>query len=820
MRPGPLLALAALLAAPARAQTATLTSLDPSRGANLPPVGAALADEATAAAVNPAGLAHAGGLQLHYVFDRSLARAQTAHGLYLSAGGALSTALSADWVGGALDHRRWSWALAAGSESFSLGFDYHWLSSRADPSLDGLGALDVGLLSRPLPQLSLGAVVRNADQPASSPSPRSYVLALGLRPLGERATLGVDYLFGEGAPFGGRLQYTLQAELYRGLRLSAGASHGLRAGDELLFQLGLVVDTSSAGLTYTVGAAPSGLSQGGAIRISSRGYRDLTRVGGITALFDLPDLLRERGGALALLGLGDREEPFLHLTRLLEAAERDENLRGVVLKIDDLPDTGLAKIAELREAVLRLRRAGKKVVALVLRAEDPEYLLASAADRVYAFPQSALQVDGLRAQAWFFGGSMDKLGVTWDVARSGAYKNSPDQLTRTEMSAEQKEALAAYLDSTFQQLQAQVAPRLTPAALERALQAALIPPALAKELGLVDKVISPEDLDRELNELVPGARFEPGWAPFSLRDEAWGRRRRIAVVPVVGTIAGGKSRRDGLTGSAIAGAETVIRALAEAAEDGRVAAIVLRVDSPGGDGLASDLIYRAVLEAKAKKPLVASMGDRAASGGYYAAMGAHEVFASPATLTGSIGVFYLKPALGELLGTLGITHQVLTRGKFADFGSELRPWTPEERQIAQAWVDAFYNGFIQEAAASRGTTKEKIDAVARGRIWSGADARERGLVDELGGLREAIHAARRRAGISPGETLDLVEYGRPHSPLAPSGGEEGVLERLAGALLPGVPAPPLAGVVGPGAAPAVLLDGKVLALEPFSITVR
>jgi protease-4 len=815
-----LLALAAPLAA--RAQTATLTTLDPSRGANLPPTSAALADEAFAAVINPAGLARAPGLQFDYAFERSLARAQTAHGAYLSLGGdGLAGALTADWVGGAVGHRRFSWALAAGGQPLSLGVAYHWIGS-PDPTLDGLGGLDLGVLSRPLPQLSLAATVHNAEQPASSPSPRTWALEVGLRPLGERVTLGVDYLFGESALLGGRLQYTAQVELFRGLRLSAGVSHGFSSSppDELLIQAAVTLDLSNAGLTYSVGSATGGLSHEALLRLTSRPGRDLTSAGGMVALFDLPDLLRGGGGPLSLLGLGGGEDPFLRVTRLLEAAERDDTLRGIVLKIDDLPDTGLAKIEELRESVLRLRHAGKKVVAVVLKAEDPEYLLASAADVVYALPQSVLQVDGLRARAEFLGGAMQKLNVTWDVARVGAYKNSPHQLTRTDMSAEQREALDAYLDSTFQQLQSGLGPRLSPDAFAKALQVALIPPNTARELGLVDEVISPQALDRKLSELVPGARFEAGYDPFSRREEAWGRRRRIAVVPVVGTIAGGKSRQDGLAGSAIAGAETVIRALADAADDGQVAAIVLRVDSPGGDGLASDLMYRAVLEAKEKKPVVASMGDKAASGGYYAAMGAQEIYASPATLTGSIGVFFIKPAIGDLLNTLGVSAQTLTRGKFADFSSELRPWTPEERRIAQSWVDAFYDGFITEAAKSRSTTKEKIDAVARGRIWSGTDAKARGLVDQLGGLHDAIAAARRRAGIPVGEVVDLVEFGGPHSALAGLGGEEGVFGQAAAALRSPAGPPPLGRLLDLGVAPEVLLGGKVLAVEPVHLVVH
>ena len=206
-----------------------------------------------------------------------------------------------------------------------------------------MGGLDLGVLSRPLPQLSLAATVHNAEQPATSPTPRAWALAVGLRPLGERVTLGADYLFGEAAPLGGRMQYTAQVGPFRGLRLLAGVSHGFSPSDELLIQAGVTLDLSNVGLTYAVGSATGGLSHQAMLHLTGRPGRDITSAGGKVALFDLPDLLRRGGGPLSLLGLGGGEDPFLHVTRLLEAAERDDTLRGIVLKIDDFPDTGLAK---------------------------------------------------------------------------------------------------------------------------------------------------------------------------------------------------------------------------------------------------------------------------------------------------------------------------------------------------------------------------------------------------------------------------------------------------------------------------------------------
>jgi protease-4 len=206
-----------------------------------------------------------------------------------------------------------------------------------------------------------------------------------------------------------------------------------------------------------------------------------------------------------------------------------------------------------------------------------------------------------------------------------------------------------------------------------------------------------------------------------------------------------------------------------------VAAIVLRVDSPGGDGLASDLIYREVLEARKRKPVVASMGDLAASGGYYVAAGADEIFALPTTLTGSIGVFVVKPSIEGLGEKLGIHAETLQRGPMAGLFNLWRPWTPEEQKAAQAWSDAFYEDFIGAVSASRHLPRDQVDAVARGRIWSGEDALQRHLVDRMGGLLDAVDAARERAHLSRTEDVALVEYGAPHGLFQSLGGEPGVL---------------------------------------------
>ena len=287
----------------------------------------------------------------------------------------------------------------------------------------------------------------------------------------------------------------------------------------------------------------------------------------------------------------------------------------------------------------------------------------------------------------------------------------------------------------------------------------------AKELKLVDEVVTAQQLEALLPELIPGAQLVADYKPHDERTGRWGTPPRIAVLPVLGTIGGGTDGTDPLGLTQTAGADTFIRNLDSAAKDPNVVAIVLRIDSPGGDGLASDMMYRAVLEAKKRKPVVASMGDVAASGGYYVAMGADEIFASPTTVTGSIGVFYVKPAVKGLGETLGAHQDAVSRGTLAGALDYWEPWDEARRASVQKWIDDFYDTFITEAAASRKTTKEAIDAIARGRVWSGEDAKARGLVDTLGGLDDAINAAKQRAGVGQSE-LEVVVYGPPRGLLA------------------------------------------------------
>jgi protease-4 len=824
-----LLALLLLLPAAALAQTnAIIRPLVGSRGVTLPPESTSIVDDASALSINPGSLRFVGGPQLLFVHERNRLQDQVANGLF--AGTSLLRAVGVgyglEWFRNRTqpDYRRTSFGFSLGTDTLALGATHHAYNSE-EFSLDSLSSWDIGLSARPWREFSYSVVARDINEPVEGPYrlTRSFDVGVGVRPFGEQYTLGLDYLFRSGGLDEGRLTYALKAEVRPGLLLRAGVSHGLRRGQEAVFQLAATLNTSYFGFTYAAGGTDGGLDHVLAVRLSSDKHPSLGVSTGVVTMLDLNDRLT--GGtslARSLLG-GAGDDPYLELMRFLDLATRDPQLRGVVLKMQGLPGLNWGRAEELRQAVLRMRGSGKKVMAVLLSCNDKDYLVASAADQIYALPSSSLLLNGLSANVTSLGGTMEKLGVSWDVARVGEYKTSPEQLTRRDMSPAERETVNALLDTQVAWYEDAVTRvRKLPAGRMRELwSVGLVRAQKAQELGIVDGVLALQsDLEQKVRELVPGATYSPNYAPRTERETRWGTRRRIAIVPVLGAIAGGKSREDPLGGSRIAGAETVVLAITRAQEDPSVVAIVLRVDSGGGDVLASDLMYRAVLEAKKHKPVIASMGDVAASGGYYVAMGANEIFAYPTTITGSIGVFYLKPALQGLLGDkLGVTQESLPRAPLADVNDLWRPWKPEEQAAVQAWVDATYNDFITYVGQARKMEKEKVDAIARGRVWSGKDAHARGLIDKMGGLTEAVEAARARANIEPYEELDLKVYGEARGLFSSLGGEPSVMNQLLPAAPPALP-PGVQGLLRETGLTEGWLEPGLKAALPFSLTIE
>jgi protease-4 len=795
-----------LLAGFASGQTSAVGGSDLSRGTTQLPGSSAFSDEATSLVLNPAGLGRVGRFNGWYLHERSNVRVQDNDGLWLSSslGDVVGLGVGFEWLrpGPGLGPERAKSALgfSVGPQQFSVGSTVNWFFGG---DVQNLTSLDVGLQSRPLRWLALGAFVRNLNTPKSAFTQlgREWTIGVGFRPFGERASIAIDWVVPEARGLdASALQYTLSAKVVKGLKVMAGFSHTFNAADPVFVHLGLGVDLDNVG--YQQGVAWSA----GQFNWQFAGHFSADKIESIVpaqkiAVISLSDLGGGGGGLTlgSLLGVAT-EDHYLRFMRFMERAAQDPELKGLVIKVEGA-GVGLARADEVRSAILKLRAAGKKVYAYVLSVGDPEYLMISACDGIYATPEAMVMIDGLRTSVTFFGGTARRFGIDVDVARVGAYKNFPDQFTRMDMSDAQRETINAYLDTNAKTIAARIqeSRHIEPAAWQAAVDEGLKPPKRAVAQHQLDGIMTPQQFDEFIGEQLPGARVARGYRPFDTRDERWGTQRSIAVIPVIGNIGGGKNGSNLITGEN-AGAESFIEAINAAAEDSSVAAIVVRVDSGGGDGMASDLMYRAVLEAKKKKPVITSMGDVAASGGYYVAMGADEIFASPTTLTGSIGVFYAKPSIKRLAEDFGTTQISLSRGKLAGLTDNFDPWTEDQRVAAQKWIDDFYDSFITEVAASRKMSKESVDLVARGRVWSGEDAKARGLVDHLGGLMDAIGRAKEKSGAteelaisiyqsSPGllasvlgatAPSSLLETALPTSPRLPPG-LQSLAEQLGGA---------------------------------------
>lgn len=472
--------------------------------------------------------------------------------------------------------------------------------------------------------------------------------------------------------------------------------------------------------------------------------------------------LRVRGWPFA----SARSNPLslLDLLRVIETAAHDPHVDGVLLRLDGAPG-GWSRLQTLRRAVAEARAAGKTVVAWAPSLSVGDYYLASAASRVLLPESGSLHLMGLRAEGFFVRGLLEHLDVVPEVLRVGSYKSAAEMFTRDGMSPEAREQMEALVDDLWEELLRGIGEGrgLARSAVRERIDHGLFPARSALEAGLIDGCLYPDELEDELARLAPPRPERRGRdvvlvdaaAYFGLRasDTGWrpvfGDLPRLAYVVASGGITRGDGWR-GIGGDALRGLLEALR------RDDGVRGIVLRIDSPGGDGLASDLVWRAVHRATFDKPVVVSMADVAASGGYYVAAAADVVLAEPGTVTGSIGVVGGKVNLEGLYRRIGVSKEAVERGARAGLLAEDRGFTSDERSALREELETVYDTFLRRVAEGRGLTREAVEKVAQGRVWSGARARELGLVDALGGPLEALREVRRLAGLRDDERA-LVE---------------------------------------------------------------
>jgi protease-4 len=751
-------AAALLAAAPAAAQVRN--ALDRQAGVPaglaLPVPGVAAAEEAHALGTSPAAAGFVGAPALQWFREGDVTHDSRADGLYAATGlGPLGVGYSIEWVRpGEPELRRYrknSLALALGDRrSWSAGIGWSSFSS-PDPAVESLDGWDLGLTLRPWRHLSIGAASIGRDaRLGGEPLPVRYDLGVATRFLGDAFTLSADLVADDRA-----------RDDFHATHLAFGAGAELRLGLALALQVLVPLDDEpgvsgdpSVGFAVSWNAPHSGLSGGSAATPARTGW--LFGVRASTERYLAPakgnrapavDVARElQPDRIPFLDLGEKDPYGLLLLRL-EAMAEDGEVPAVAVKIGDLP-VGPGRIEELRAALVRMG-AKKPVLAYLTGGSTKEYWLATAASAIAVPPGAVVDVSGVATSNLYLRDALARLGVAFEVIAAGAYKSAPEPLVRTGPSPEAREATEALLDDVFGRFVADVATarRLAPERVRELVDEGLLGSEEAKDAGLVDAVLWPDQAQSLLRQVAGRGRLQLGgrYRPEPERAaQRWGPRPVVEVIRLEGAIVGGRSRR-GVAD--LAGAETVVAQLRRAAADGDVKAIVLRVESPGGDGLASDLIWREVVRARMRKPVVASMGDLAASGGYLAAVGADAILAEPSTLTGSIGVFVLKPDLSGLLGKLGVKREAWARGDVAQLGSVTKPWSERERRAVERQIEAFYRLFVDRVAEGRRLARDRAEAVAGGRVWTGRQAAERGLVDGLGSLADAIALAAEKAGV-------------------------------------------------------------------------
>ena len=443
---------------------------------------------------------------------------------------------------------------------------------------------------------------------------------------------------------------------------------------------------------------------------------------------------------------------LLQLKQAIDNAKTDDKIKGIYLEVSR-PMTGFSTLEEIRESLIDFRKSGKWVVSYNEVMSEGAYYLASAADQIYLNPEGEIEFNGLTAEISFFKKMFDKLEIKPQVFRVGEFKSAVEPFLLEKMSEESRLQLTEMLNSIYDHVLNNVsdARNIPREQLEEISDKMMVRSAsIALELKLVDGLLYKDQFDKELksrlglkdDEAIKFVKYSKYRKSFSMYK---GGKNEIAVIVAEGTILPGSNEQS----EQVIGADTFVEEIRKARENKNIKAIVLRVNSPGGEFRSSDMIWREIELAKKSKPVIASMSDYAASGGYYLSMGCDTIVAQPNTVTGSIGIFAIMFDLSNFLGDkLGITFDQVKTGTYGEMFTVTRPLTDQEKNIWQKDVEEHYETFTGKAAQGRGVSKEDIENIASGRVWTGVQAKEHKLIDVLGGFNDAVKIAAEKAGIA------------------------------------------------------------------------
>ncbi|HEX4227204.1 MAG TPA: signal peptide peptidase SppA [Bryobacteraceae bacterium] len=496
----------------------------------------------------------------------------------------------------------------------------------------------------------------------------------------------------------------------------------------------------------------------------------------------------------------------------LHAAATDSRIKAVVLEPRAL-SIGWAKMEELHQDILDFKKSGKPVYAYLEGPGTREYYVASAADKIYVSPDDMMDVKGLGLEALYFKNLLDKIGVNFQVDHIGRYKDAGDMFTRTDMSPETKEVLNQVLDQLYGDFCTTVGQGRgkSPDEVRALVDMGPFTAAQAKANGLIDVLGYEDQVFGDLKKKLGISDLKKNSIKTYFRAEP-GAGDRIAFIAAEGDILRGDPDNQ-LGENQIIASGRIAKTIRQVKNDGTVKGVIVRVDSPGGDAVASDEILHELKMLSNAKPTIISMSDYAASGGYFISMTGGKIVSYPDTLTGSIGVLYERPNLHDLYNKLGINAAILTRGKFADIDSDYVPLSDAAKQKLHESIESTYRSFVGKVAAARNKTYDQIDPIAQGHVWMGAQARQNGLVDYLGGLDRAVALIRQQAKLPPNGETDLVMFPGRKSLLdvlmssSPDDVAAGMTDNRIRRVLHGLPSP-------------ALLKGGILRILPYRLEIH
>ena len=701
---------------------------------HLPATSIAMSDDALSTFFNPSGLGTGRGLNLYYL--RTYQSDWVGDdAFFLAVPGA---GFGMEFVSADADTDFTRYTLSGGrplGNGLYWGTSYSWMNSD-NTAYDKFRSLSLGLMYRRR-YISIGAMARDLNRPTllAEKLGRTYDLGFALRPGTWRTTLSIDLQKTQGIE-DWKFRYALEVRPIRELMVRGTLNNDLSFD----VRFGINIGNWGIGTDNTFDK-----NRDGQVGV---GYFQYTNTP------TTKPLLRRR----MFLDLSMRA-----LKEILPIAKWDDDIAGVLIRING-NDYGIAQLQEMSDAILNFRESGRIVLCYLTDCSTGDYIVAATCDGILIHPSAEVRLIGLRTERSFYKGALDMIGVRADLEHIGKYKSASESLTRKEMSEAQREIQNIILDDLYEQIVDIMAEGRgwNHETVKKRIDTGPYTARQALDAELVDRLVYEDELHNVVAELT-GNRTDlvsfSEYASSRLHPQDWQTPQpKLAVIEAKGLMLTGDSFIDPILGTQVMGADTIAQAIRTVKDDNDIKAVVLRVDSGGGLVSAADTIWRELVRLTEVKPLVVSMGDVAASGGYYIAAPADTIVAEPGTITGSIGVISGKYSFKGLYEKLGIHKEILKRGKHADFYTDYGDYSHEEQAILQKQIKEIYDDFVKKVADGRtNLTIEDVDRLGQGRIWSGRQAKEHGLVDQLGGLNLAIAIARQRAGLGE-QSFEIIQF--------------------------------------------------------------